>query len=172
MANPPWTADIDDISILHWPEQEEERLALAAQERPRLLLVSRSVSPPEVVDQLEDWLRAPADPAELLCRRWTLRRRALRRHGLPVLDDDGLLRFNGRWVAIPDSQLAPLRLLLDRAGRIVRMSEIEDVCGRAGISRKPASIRTMLRRLDQRCSQVGLRIAHVRSRGFVLKAAE
>jgi DNA-binding response OmpR family regulator len=172
MATPPWTADIDDVCILHWPEQEDERMALAAQERPRLLLVPRAVAPPEVEDQLEDWLRAPADPAELLCRRWTLRRRLMRRRGLPVLDDDGLLRFNGRWVAIPDSQLAPLRLLLDRAGRIVRMAEIEDACERAGTSRKPASIRTMLGRLDRRCSQVGLRIAHVRSRGVVLKAAE
>jgi hypothetical protein len=49
---------------------------LAAEGRPRLLLVDPATAPPVCWDDQEDWLRLPADPTELAVRVATLRRRA------------------------------------------------------------------------------------------------
>lgn len=87
------------------------------------------------------------------------------------LDADGLLRFEGRWVAITDVQLPVVRLLVADAGRLVRNQAIlAAYCG-AGGSPSESSYRSLIHRLNQRLATVGLGLHVVRNRGVVLGRA-
>jgi two-component system, OmpR family, response regulator len=162
------TVDPADVPIVRWPDQEPVRRRLADLRLPRLLLVPLYADPPEVVDQLEDWLREPADPVDLVARARTLRRRAARTEPPAVLDSDGLLRLGDRWVAIPDAQLPLVRLLLARFDRLVRTEELTQAYVATGGSGHASSIKTVVARLASRFADVGLALTTVRGRGVVL----
>lgn len=58
-------------ALLHWPREEARRLDLRAAGCARLLLVPPGAPIPDLEDDLEDWVRVPADELELhrrLCR--------------------------------------------------------------------------------------------------------
>ena len=86
----------------------------------------------------------------------------------PVLDDDGLLRVDERWVAIPEAQLPVLALLLARYGKVVPREAIATAYAEAGNSGNTASVTSVLSRLGQRLAVVGLRLHTVRGRGVML----
>jgi DNA-binding response OmpR family regulator len=157
-----------DVSVVRWPAQERMRRQLAELRRPRLLLVAVAADPPDVVDELEDWLREPVIQGDLVIRVRTLRRRAIETAERPVLDDGGLLRVGEMWVAIPDAQLALAHLLLARFGTVVRTEELVDAHAAANPT-TPASITPVLGRLATRFDEVGLALTVVRGRGVVLR---
>jgi hypothetical protein len=86
----------------------------------------------------------------------------------PVLDADGLLRHHGRWVSIPDTQLAVVALLVRNLGRLVGNHEVRRVYEEAGGSGTSTSLRSLVHRLGQRVARVDLTLHVVRSRGLVL----
>ena len=90
---------------------------------------------------------------------------------IPTLDPDGLLRHRGRWVAISDSQLPVVALLVSRLGRLVRESEILAAYVQAGGSGSQASFRSLVHRVRGRLGELGLELRSVRGRGFVLDIA-
>jgi len=90
----------------------------------------------------------------------------------PFLDEDGLLRWHGRWVAIPDAQVPVVELLLERYGKVVRTSELVAAYERAGHSVSEASVRSLLSRIKQRVAGLGLNLLAVRGRGLILVEAE
>ena len=85
-----------------------------------------------------------------------------------MLDDDGLLWFQSRWVAISDNQLPVVDLLVRNYRRLVRNDQISDSYQQGGGSDCEASIRTQLRRIAQRLPQIGLQLHTVRGRGVIL----
>lgn len=87
----------------------------------------------------------------------------------PTLDDDGLLRFRGRWVPIPDTQIQVVDLLVRNLGRLVRNADVQAAYERAGGSGTATSLRSLVHRLGQRVAEVGLRLHVVRARGLVLE---
>jgi DNA-binding response OmpR family regulator len=89
----------------------------------------------------------------------------------PTLDDDGLLRFGGRWVAIPDTQLALAALLVRNLGRLVRSTDVRRAYEGAGGSGSETSVRSAVSRLRRRTAEVGLHLRVVRDRGLVLDVA-
>lgn len=86
----------------------------------------------------------------------------------PVLDEDGLLRHDGRWVSISDAQIPLVDLLVRNVGRLVTSAEIRGTYTAAGGSGTPTSLRSVVHRLGRRVSEVGLRLHVVRGRGVVL----
>jgi hypothetical protein len=60
--------------VVRWPAEAGRRAELAAQGRPRVLLVEAGAVPPPLAPE-EDWLRLPAPPADLRARRTRLARR-------------------------------------------------------------------------------------------------
>lgn len=86
----------------------------------------------------------------------------------PTLDDDGLLRFGGRWVSIPDTQLAVAALLVRNTGRLVRTADVRRAYEGAGGSGSETSVRSAVHRLRRRMAEVGLHLRVVRDRGLVL----
>src|SRR2546421_9466664 len=87
-----------DVVVVRWPAERERREHLRQLGRPRLLLLEDGEPPPEPVDCLEDWARAPLDEADMHARLLWLEHRA-HVHDLsaPVLDGDGVLRHDRSW---------------------------------------------------------------------------
>jgi hypothetical protein len=71
-------ADFDGIAValVPWPSEAEVATELAEAGRPRLLLVVREADPPDVSDELEDWIRVPADERDVEVRARRLARLA------------------------------------------------------------------------------------------------
>src|SRR5262245_51543624 len=107
-----------NAAVVFMPEQEDRLAALRAADVPRLVVVSAGTEPPTVVDDLEEWIRFPAEPADGRARLEALRARAGRRTR-PSLDDDGILRVGAAWVALPANDEKLVEPLLRNFGNIV-----------------------------------------------------
>jgi hypothetical protein len=161
----------NDVVVVRWPAEATTRTLLAREGRARVLLVAAECPAPHPIDDLEDWLRDPADPVELVARTDALRRRAATRESVPVIDEHGLLHFDDRWVAVSDAQLPIIRLLVERFGQLVRHEELFAAYIAAGGTENTSSIRTALTRVRYRVAQVGLSLESARQRGVVLDVA-
>src|SRR3954465_11419121 len=89
-----------DVVLVRWPEETERLERLRAAGSPRLLLVGEDLAAPEPVDPLEAWIRLPAAENSHRGRTSPLASRAGRTALAPTVDDDGLLRYRGRWVTL------------------------------------------------------------------------
>jgi DNA-binding winged helix-turn-helix (wHTH) protein len=161
-----------DVVLVRWPEERDRREELRRSGRPRLLVLDESVPPPTTLDLLEDWIRLPADDTDVAARVSSLERRASeRRPGPPTLDEDGVLRANGRWVALPPVEARLTTALLERFGAVVS----RDALARAGWpegapGRNALDVHVL--RLRRRVDPLGLVIRTVRSRGYVLESGQ
>lgn len=159
-----------DVVLVRWPDERDRREELRRSGRPRLLLIDDSAPAPIAVDALEDWIRLPADDSDLRARVASLEQRS-EASGVPLpptLDDDGVLRVGGRWVALPPVEARLTAALLERFGAVVS----RDALARSGWpegapGRNALDVHVL--RLRRRVDVVGLVIRTVRSRGYVLE---
>jgi hypothetical protein len=161
-------ADPPAIALLRWPDQDAERRRLVAHGEPRILLISQYTAPPGLLDELELWLLDGAEPSEILAAMDRLRAKTRLRRPAPALDRDGLLHFDGRWVAVPDTQIPVVDLLVRNVDRLVLNDDIRVAYESAGGSGTPSSFRTVVRRIGERLAKVGLRLHVIRRRGVIL----
>lgn len=160
-----------DVVLVRWPGDEASRVRLRNAGIPRLLLVEETAAPPAVLDELEDWIRVPADEVDLHARVETLDRRArARTSALPDLDENGVLRLGDGWVPLPPVEARLTSALLERYGAVVS----RDALGRAGWpdgapGRNALDVHVL--RLRRRLAPLGLAIRTVRSRGYLLELA-
>lgn len=168
--------------MLRWPEEESRRTRIILAGEPRLLLVPDGEEPPQVADCLEDWIRVPAAENEVRARVDALAVRSHVHHAThdrigdepaptgPVLDDFGVLRLNGSWVALPPLEARLAEALLERLGAVTS----RDLLIRAGWpSGAPGrnALDVHVLRLRRRLGPVGLAIRTVRSRGYLMEPA-
>jgi DNA-binding response OmpR family regulator len=106
-----------DVAVVHWPAEAERLELLRRAHEPRLVIVDHGL-PPITTDELEDWLRAPADEADLRIRLATLRDRAARQSAAISLDE-GVLRVGSRIVVLPPIQARLAGALLERLNAVV-----------------------------------------------------
>ena len=156
-----------DVEVLRWPDDAVRRWALANAHVPRLLVIDADVSAPLRVDDLEDVLCSSADAVEVAERLEALRRRAHLR-SRPTLDDHGLLRHDGRWVAIPDPQVPVVRLLVSRFTMLVPLDEVTRAYADTGRSATARSVSSLVVRMKSKVAAVGLELSTLRRRGLVL----
>jgi len=158
-----------EVVLVRWPGDDAIRARLRAGGVPRLLLVDAAAAPPEVTDELEDWIRVPADEVDLHARVEALERRAgARTDEAPLLDDDGVLRVGAALVPLPPVEARLAGALLERCGAVVS----RDTLGRAGWpegvpGRNALDVHVL--RLRRRLAPLGLAIRTVRSRGYLLE---
>ena len=173
----PWVLDASvldacaalGVAVLRWPRDGTVRRHLATFRQPRLLLVEPDSDPPELLDELEDWLRTPADAEDLQARSRDLHRRAARQEpSPPTIDEYGLLRVGPAWVDLTAAQAPVVSLLIDHLERVVPYESIGATYERAGGSRHAVAIRTLLARIADRVRPVGLELVTVRRRGVLL----
>jgi DNA-binding response OmpR family regulator len=158
-----------EVELVRWPAESSRRAALARDDVPRLLLVEEGV-PPAPDDCLEDWLRVPASESDVAARIEGLKLR-VGQHGREAaeLDENGVLRFSGRWVSLPPVEARVMTALLDRQGAVVS----RDALARSGWpdgapGRNALDVHVL--RLRRRIDGIGLAIKTVRSRGYLLEA--
>lgn len=161
------------VAVLRWPAQDEERRRLAALGRPRVLVTAAGVTPPSLLDDREVWLEDGCAASRLIDAMAELGRDAVAAPGRPLLDEDGLLRHGGRWVAVPDSQLGVVELLVRNFRRLTPYEDVRAAYPRRGgrqVGRD--ALHGLVTRLDTRVRTVGLRLDIVRRRGMVLAALD
>lgn len=158
--------------LVRWPLETDRRQRLGDLGVARLLLVDDGTTPPLVVDPLEDWVRVPADEAEVQARLATLTARAATRApDHPTLDGDGVLRFDGRWTSLPPVEARLTEALLERFGAVVGRDTLADAGWPDGAPGRNA-LDVHVLRLRRRIEPVGLVIRTVRSRGYLLERTE
>lgn len=158
-----------DVVLVRWPAESSRRELLVREEIPRLLLVEDGV-PPAPDDCLEDWLRVPAPDSDLAARIEGLKMR-LGHHGREAaeLDENGVLRFSGRWVSLPPVEARLMTALLDRQGAVVSRGALARSGWPDGAPGRNA-LDVHVLRLRRRIDGIGLAIKTVRSRGYLLEA--
>jgi DNA-binding response OmpR family regulator len=158
-----------DVVLVRWPAESSRRELLVREEIPRLLLVEDGV-PPAPDDCLEDWLRVPAPDSDLVARIEGLKMR-LGLHGREAaeLDENGVLRFSGRWVSLPPVEARLMTALLDRQGAVVSRDALAKSGWPDGAPGRNA-LDVHVLRLRRRVDPLALVIRTVRSRGYLLES--
>jgi DNA-binding response OmpR family regulator len=128
--------------------------------------------PPAPDDCLEDWIRVPADDADVRARIEGLSLRVAQHvtPDVPELDVDGLLRFGGAWVSLPPVEARLTTSLVERFGAVVGREALARAGWPDGAPGRNA-LDVHVLRLRRRLATVGLSIKTVRSRGYLLEAA-
>ncbi len=155
-----------DVALVRWPSERADRDRFVADGVARLLLVEAGHAPPDDLHDHEDWIRTPADPVDLHHRLAALRRQVQ----VPCLhlDDSGLLWRGERWVALGDVELALVRVLLDRAGHLVRRAVLQTAAWPAGGVDERALDRGIAR-VRSKVAGLGLSIHCVTAMGYLLE---
>jgi len=161
-----------DVALIQWPSDESLRLDLAAEGHPRLLLVDPEAAPPVCVDLLEDWVRLPVTREDRIARIRSLQQRLGRRPDeLPVLRAGAILEYAGATVELSAIQVRLMAKLIERFGTVVGREELS---ARAwpDLEASANTLDVTVGRLRRQVERVGLRMRTIRSRGYLLCAAE
>lgn len=155
------------VVLVEWPRDDARRSGLARRGVPRLLLVAADAPPPLPLGELEDWIRLPAAEQDVFARlrrldAWT----SQGGQNGPALVDQVLQRGRAMTVLTP-LEAALMAELLAAFGRVVPRDRLEAAAWPAGAPNRRATD-THLYRLRRRLEELGLAIAVVRGRGFVL----
>lgn len=161
-----------EIALVRWPAEANRRSVLADSDAPRLLLLEAGAPPPELVGCLEDWIRVPAADADLRARIRALEARSHQHLRLvPELDAHGVLRFADAWVSLPPVEARLAEALIERFGAVVGRDTLRrSVWPGSSPGRNVLDVHVL--RLRRRLAPLGLVIRTVRSRGYMLEAAE
>jgi two-component system, OmpR family, response regulator len=158
------------VEVVGWPEDagrlaELRRLGLA-----RLVLVAAGADPLVASDDLEDWVRLPADDRDVRARLLHLRHQARAHPTRPLLDGSGRLIYDGRWVAVSRIEERLCAPLVERFGDVVPYDDLIAAAWPAGGADR-ALLRPRVSGLRRRADQVGLALLSVRGVGHVLQHA-
>ena len=160
-----------DVVLVRWPEEDLRLRELRETGSPRLLLLNGESEPPESADCLEDWIRLPADDRDMRARVARLASQSETRQPAPQVDGDGLLRYRGRWVALSPVESALAITLVDRFGAVVGRDTLARRAWPEGTPTRNALDVHMLR-LRRRIAPLGVEVRTVRSRGYLMQAAQ
>jgi len=158
----------DGIRLVRWPEERELLEQLRAEHAPRLLLVWPP-SPAPVVDECEeDWVRLPADDADVRARVLALAARSARHRPGPRVGPDGRLRYGGHWIALSPIEHRLAGALAERFGEVVD-SEVLVQAAWPTNGTNDGALRVHLTRLRRRLHPLSLDVQNVRGRGYLME---
>jgi DNA-binding response OmpR family regulator len=156
-----------EVALLHWPRDREERDRLARAMLPRLLLVAGGGLPPGSGDEMEDWIRLPADERDVAARLRGLSDRATRSLAATVVVDGRCLRRGATTVPLSSAEATFASLLVARPGEVVPRGDLAAAIwsGRRG---PDGALDDVAYRLRRRLTALGLDVVTARGRGFAL----
>jgi two-component system, OmpR family, response regulator len=156
-----------DVVIVRWPEEAATLDRLRTLGQPRLLLVAPNAAAPATDDCDEDWIRLPAEDADMRVRISTVAARAARHAQPPEVKGDGRLAFRGHWVGLTGIEEAVARVLSEHFGEVVDHPTVEAA---ASVVRQPSpnALRVSISRLRKRIGPLGLVVRRVHNRGYVM----
>ena len=155
-----------DVVVLRWPEQAHDAERLDALGVPRLLLVDPDAAPPQTSSCLQDWIRLPAEDADVRARLEILSLRPSWHPALPRIDDVGQLSYRGHTLFLSplDERLA--RVLVEHFGDLVPEASLLDHGWPSGTSVQ--AVRMQVSRMRRRIAPLGLSITRARGNGYVM----
>lgn len=158
-----------DVALIAWPADKAKRKLLAADRKPRLLLVAVGTAPPLIEDPLEDWVRLPADRTEVRARVTALTLRMVEwTTEAPTIEDSGLLRYRDAIVQLPPIEARITQTLVESFGNVVAPDDLlRGVWPDETTSRNTLDVH--ISRLRRRLKNTGLHIRTIRSRGYLLE---
>jgi hypothetical protein len=157
-----------EVHLVRWPAEADERARFSETGELCLLLVEPNDLPPDDVRRSEDWVRSTADPIEVHWRIERLRSLNPRPLGPPEVDGDSILSFGDQWLPLGPRDARLVRLLCEQYGNLVHRDELRAT---VGASLTDAALSVRLFRLRRQLAPLGLNIATVRGRGYVLEAS-
>jgi DNA-binding response OmpR family regulator len=140
-------------------------------------------------DEIEDWVRLPADHDDVVLRAQRLARMVEpdpssaaatataapsptpTASPIPILDRDGQLRVGDDWVAIPRIESRVLSALMHRMGEVVSRRDLEAAAWPHGAP-NDRSLDSRVKLLRRRIRDFGLAIHTVRGVGLLLHRVE
>jgi DNA-binding winged helix-turn-helix (wHTH) protein len=158
-----------EVVVVRWPTEADRLEELRAARRPRLVIVEHG-TPPITSDELEDWLRAPADETDLRIRLETLRDRAVA-HPTGVVLADGVLHVGNRLVVFPPIQARLAEILLDRIGTVVSREALTRRVWPEGAPDGRNVLDVHMAKLRRLLAGTGLDVRTVHRRGYLMHRA-
>lgn len=158
------------VAVLSWPDEQERVHELRRRGVPRMLVIGSSDDPVMPPDDLEDWIRIPADDRDVRTRLLRLRDHAERAPLRPVLDGAGRMLFAGGWVGLSIVEERLAAVLVERFGQVVAYDELIRAGWPAGHKDKTV-LRPRISGLRRRVATLGLELRSVREVGHVLEPA-
>ena len=157
---------VRDVVVLVWPDQVGRSAQLEHAGIPRLWLVEPGADPPIGKSCLEDWLRLPAEDAEVRARLASLASRAARHPVRPTVDTHGRLKHRDAVVHLSpvEHQLAALLV-----AQLESSVSNEDLIQSAHLEGVESTLRVHVSRLRRRLASVGLTVTSVYGYGYVLR---
>ena len=155
-----------DVVVLRWPEQQDDARRMDALSRPYLLLVEPDAQPPGLQGCTSDWIRLPADDADVRARLTTLAARAERHPTGPSMQGLGELSHHGQRVFLSPLDERIAAALVERFDQAVSESEIFARVWDSDGDR--SRIRVHVSRLRKRIAPLGLEITAIRGFGYRL----
>ncbi len=156
-----------DVVVLNWPDQSAERDRLDRHGVPRLWLVDHDVDPPIGDSCLEDWLRLPAEDADVRARITSLARRAEHHPLRPTLDTYGQLTCRGIVVIVSPVDQRIAETLIENFGEAVSEHDLIAAAWPEGGNEQ--TLRVHVSRLRRRLLPTGLAITSIRGFGYVMR---
>jgi DNA-binding response OmpR family regulator len=158
-----------EVILVRWPEEIDRIERLRTLGVPRLLLVGGDLSTLKLGDALEDWVRLPAPEDELRIRVANLALRARETREKPTVDEDGLLRYGGRWIALSPTERSLAATLVDCFGDVVDHETLVRITWKGRRPTRNALV-VHITRLRRRFAPLGLEICTVRGCGYILQS--
>jgi DNA-binding response OmpR family regulator len=152
--------------MLVWPEQAARRAYLERLGTPRLWLVEPGIDPPIGESCVEDWLRLPADDADIRARLATLSSRAAHHPSRPMLDKHGRLVHHDVVAHLSPAERQMAGLLIDHFEHPVSN---EELIRAARLEGTECSLRVHISRLRRRLVPLSLVITSVHGYGYVMR---
>jgi two-component system, OmpR family, response regulator len=161
-----WASQHRDVVVLRWPEQILDVERLEQLGVPRLLLVEPGVEAPDGDSCLQDWLRLPADDADVRVRLHALARRADSHAVLPTIDPYGQLSYRGRALFLSPLDQRIVSELIEHFDAVVMVDDLKNAWPE-GTSTQ--ALRVHISRLRHRVASLGLTITSIRNVGYVMR---
>ena len=155
--------------LLQWPDELETGAALVALGQPCVWLVPRGVAPPEVWADIEDWVRVPADPAELMARLEAVTARANASPAALEVDDDDLLWCDDRCVALSALEGRLMRALVESPRQVVSYASLVEHGWPHGTRDPGTALHAPMKLLRRKIAPLELSIHTVSNRGYLLE---
>jgi len=154
------------VAVVRWPAEAERLERLRAAREPRLVIVEHG-PPPVTVDELEDWVRAPADESDLHIRLAVLRARATRRSTTVSLED-GVLRVGARLIVLPPIQARLVSALVERLDAVVGRDALARRAWPDGLPKGRNVLDVHMAKLRRLLDGTGVDIRTVHRRGYLM----
>jgi len=161
-----WASQTRDVVVLRWPEQADDVDRLEQLGVPRLLLVEPGVPPPEGDSCLQDWLRLPAEDADVGARLRALAHRSARHPVLPAVDPFGQLSYRGRTLFLSPLDQRVAQVLIEHFGTVVDDDELRRHVWPEGATTQ--ALRVHISRLRRRIGPLGLTVTCMRNVGYLM----